>query len=280
MSNVPVLESVRAAFEFRRLHWREAGGALAFVAAAATVDSGGQIAGELGLAKVGQIAGFFAFWMAYGALMRVAFADENKGDPAFKPGPQGFQWALPELRLIGAFVVLLFTCVVAIAVFAFAGVMFVAVTGLFAKVDPNATPQTILAALTPGQRASLYGIVGVSLLAGLYALLRLCLAPAATVARGRINVFSAWKLTQGQALRILAAIVLVNLPSILVVIGMGMVLQLIGQPVAGNPIPHAPLPLALALAALPGIISGFIQLPLSVGLAAYLYRGLRPAGEK
>ena len=72
MSNVPVLESVRAAFDFQRLHWRTVSGVLAAAAAGATVQTAGDISGDSKLAFVGQVAYLLAVCMGYAALMRIA----------------------------------------------------------------------------------------------------------------------------------------------------------------------------------------------------------------
>jgi hypothetical protein len=280
MSNVPVLASVRAALEFRRLHWREVGGVLAFMAATQTVAQAGSAAGDKGLTAVGEMAGLVAVCMATAALLRIAFADENPDDPEFRPGAGGFQWGKPEWRLIGAGAVLVFTFMIYFVLALVVGVLFVLATGLTAKVEPQATPEQIMAALGPGGAAALAALVVSMTLVGLYIALRLSLAPAATIARRAVVVFPSWRMTKGQVLRIFAATFLSSIPTLLASLVAGVLLRALGEPTGPQGAYQAAMPLALLIGAIPGVVSGFVQTPISVGLTAYLYRGLRPAGEK
>ena len=278
MSHLPVLESVRAAFEFRRLHWREAGGALAFAAIGAMVGVAGSLSGDKGLAGVGQMANAVGSCMAYVALMRRAFADEHPGNPEFVSGQSGFQWGMPEWRFIGAnlvvaLVLLLELCAgVLIAVLALAG------TGAPAKISPNAKPEEIYAALGP-VGVSILALIGIGFGAAfIYTYLRLSLAPAATLSKGKVEVFPTWKLTAGQGLRLFAATLISMWPTFAEMALRGTLFAVLGgTTVAGAP--HLAMPQALIVGAVAGGLLAFIQLPISVGLIAYLYRGLRPAGE-
>jgi hypothetical protein len=278
--NVPVLESVRAAFAFQRLHWRTVGGVLAFAAAGATVQTAGDISGDSNLAMVGQIAYLLAICMGYAALMRLAFADENPGEPEFTPGRGGIQWGMPEWRLLGVGALLFSALAIAVSILIFAVILLSIVLGLSSKVEPNATPQQIADAVGPGGSAALLLVFAVFLGGMLYAAARLTLASAATVARRKVQVFSTWSLTKGQVLRVIAASLLSSLPSIAAGLLLAILVGLIGKPAGANAAPQVAMPLALIVAAVPAAILAFVQLPVSVGLTAYLYRGLRPAGEK
>jgi hypothetical protein len=89
-----------------------------------------------------------------------------------------------------------------------------------------------------------------------------CLYPAATVTNKKIEVFSTWPLTKGQFWPILAATILLNLPSL--------ILSMLAVYV----------PVSLGLSPVFGVVlagvNAFVELPLLNGLYAFLYRGLRP----
>jgi hypothetical protein len=280
MSNLPVLESVRAAFAFRKAHWRAVGGVLAFAAAGATVETAGDLSGDKGLAAVGQLAYLVAVCMGYAALMRLAFADENPGDKEFIPGQSGFQWGRPEWRLIGVALLLFFAFMIGASLVFFLTIVISIAAGLSGKIGPDATPQQMAAALGPGGSAALVLLVIGFCIAAVYTAVRLSLAPAATIARGKIEVFSTWGLTKGQALRLIAATLLSSLPSILAGVFLAVFVGVLGRKTGAEGAMQVAMPLALIPGAVTGAVLAFVQLPVSVGLVAYLYRGLRPAGTK
>jgi len=272
MSNVPVLQSVRAADAFRRLHWRRVAGVLAVLAVATTVSEAGSLAGITGL-WAADFLGIVAVVAAYAALMRLAFVDEHPGDPEFVPGPYGFQWGKPEWRLIGVGLLLLFLVVICLALAIFAGFVIAAAAGLSSMFDPEMSPESLMEALGPGGQAAMSLLILTLLAVLIFLSTRLVLAAAATVARKQVVVFQTWPLTKGEFWRILAAVILVNIPAILA----GIVAALVASLLVGDGDATAlPLPVAVIAAAIPGVVSAFIVLPLSAGLTAYLYRGLRP----
>ena len=81
----------------------------------------------------------------------------------------------------------------------------------------------------------------------LYASVRLSLAPAATIARREVQVFSTWSLTKGQFWRIFLATLLIGLPAIAASLLLGLLLAVLGEPTGPNEAYRASLPLALAM---------------------------------
>lgn len=280
MSNVPIVQSARAAWAFRALHWRRVAGVLGALAACNLIGTAGSVVYEeppvwVSLSSVA----FFALWiMGYMALMRLAFADEHPDDPEFEPGPHGFQWAKPEWRFLGIVTLLGFLGLLGVLFLVFVGMVVVAV-GAVGALTSDATPETLWAALGPGGQLTLRLLIVGFLVGAMVISMRLSLAPAATVAHKQILVFQTWALTKGQFLRMFAATVLVVFPPMIAslvlgaIVGAAASLAISGEPDAVN------LPTALVSGLIPSLISAFVILPLSAGLTAYLYRGLRPAAE-
>lgn len=279
MSQVPILRAVRAAVEFRRLHWRSVAGVLVAVAVGGTVNAAGELSGNGAMAGVGEAVYLIAAAMGYAALMRLAFADEHQGDPEFHIGPNGAQWGKPEWRLLGVAGLLLFAYLIAVAFVVFVAMLIILMSGARDALSGSPTPESLLRALGPGGTAAL-GILMLLFVVGLlYVAIRVSLAPAATVSRKRISVFDTWALTKGQAWPILAATLLISLPSIAAGLVMSVIAQQTGQPTGPRGAMQIAMPAALIVGLIPGLIVAFVQLPLSVGLVAYLFRGLRPPEE-
>jgi hypothetical protein len=277
MANVPIIQSVRAAWAFRQLHWREAVGVLSGVAVTGALDQALQLSGtNVGLAV--RIVSLLCVLVAYGALLRLAFADEHPNDPEFRPGPYGFQWGKPEMRLLGVAALLIFLLLLASLTLVFV-IFLVMVTAGVGAITAQTTPESVMAAMGPGGQIALTAAVLAFGLGCLVLSIRLTIAPAATVALKRIQVFEVWPLTRGQFLRILAATLLVSVPSILAGVFTGMAAAMTAPPTPqGQPL-VLPLPEALLVSVIPNLVAAFIVLPMSVGLIAYLYRGLRPTSE-
>lgn len=125
-----------------------------------------------------------------------------------------------------------------------------------------ADPATWQAAMGGAGRA-IVGGVGLAVLAGLtWVKARLALSAAATADLGKVQVLSAWPLTKGRVLPVLASMIAAALPSLAV----GAALRLLG-------------PVSVSEGLFVGLASGLtacgVTLPLSAGLMTYLYR--RPA---
>jgi hypothetical protein len=270
MSHVPVLAAVRAAESFRRLHWRRVAGVLALVALGSTLSTAGALSANLTVRAWGELLYILASVSAYMALLRLAFIDEHPDDPEFVPGPHGFQFGKPELRLLGVGALLVFALLLAACLAFFLVMVVVAGAGL-GSLTADATPESVAAAVGPGGRAAVGFLLAAFVVGMLYFSVRICLAAPATVARKRITVFQTWPLTKGQFWRILAASILVGLPAI----GAGVVVALLTGILGGDADTPLALPAAIAVGAIQGVVASFIVLPLNAGLGAFLYRGLR-----
>jgi hypothetical protein len=101
---------------------------------------------------------------------------------------------------------------------------------------------------------------GVGLLS--WAMTRVALAPAATVASGRVRVLSTWPLTKRIGWGLLGARVAVAAPAV------GVAALALGGPRAGG---AAMAPGAWMLGALCGLMIGGVWLPLNAGLMAHIY---------
>lgn len=274
MSNVPVLQAVRAAEAFRRLHWRRVAGVLVVVAASGAVSQAGVLANDMTLRAIGEIVYVVSAIAAYAALMRLAFIDEHPDDPEFVPGAQGFQWGRPEWRLIGVGLLMGFVFILALAFVVFFCILILVTAGVGA-VTADTSPESVMDAVGPGGQALLSALVFGFLVGLLFFSVRISLAPAATMARKHVAVFQTWRLTKGQFWRIFAATVLVGLPALLAGVVLGLVVMIFGNPSAEGGAPQMAMPGALLAGAIPAAVSAFIVLPLTAGLTAFLYRGLR-----
>lgn len=282
MSNVPVVEAVRAAFAFRRHHWRQVVPALGVVAVGSAIDFAGELTGDSGLRLIGSLINLVATIVAYGALLRLAFVDERPEEPELQPGAGGLQWRRPETRILGVIGLMFLVGLIATTAFILVGVILVMVllsAGLIQPLSPGATPQQITEAMTPQSAAILVGFLFACGAVVVYLFCRLILALPATISRGKVAVFETWALTKGQAWRIFAAVVLSNAPSIAAGLLLAVLVSILAGSGAEGEAVRLALPAALPLAVIWGVVAGFIQLPVTIGLSAYLYRGLRPADE-
>ena len=251
----PVLDNVRAAIAFARAAVPRVAGVLGLVMLL-------NIAGDMASDRFAEIATFLAALlaslMANGALLRLAFADEHAGDVEFKIGPQGFQFGQPELRLLGAILLLALFGLIAflfmlLLVIIFTLAMLVAVHGQAAI-----TPAT---KLPPDVQGVVLGLVLIFAVAILWLAVRICLYPAATIAQKRIQVFSTWTITAGSWWRIFAACLVLFIPAL----ALGGMLSL----TSGVPALQA------GVAILSAGVNAFVELPLFCGLYAHLYKQLR-----
>jgi hypothetical protein len=111
-------------------------------------------------------------------------------------------------------------------------------------------------------------VLGLAFVAFLFWLnLRLFLVNVATIAEGRIMAFSTWRWTKGDALRILAASLIVLFPiQAPIWLAVGVLASALGSSVAGVAI----------LTFLQAVAQNLFLVPALSGLSAFLYRGLRP----
>lgn len=274
MSNVPVLKAVRAAESFRRLHWRRVAGVLALAAVGSTLAAGGALSQNMSVRVWGEVLNVLGSILGYTALLRLAFIDEHPDDPEFIPGPHGFQFGRPELRLLAVGALLVFVLILAACLAFFLIMVVVAGAGLGA-LTADATPESVAAAVGPGGQTAVGGLITAFIVGLLYFSVRICLAAPATVARKQVTVFRTWPLTKGQFWPILGASILIGLPALAAGVVVALLTGILGAD-ANTPLS---LPAGLAIGSVQGVVAGFILLPLNAGLGAYLYRGLRPAPD-
>lgn len=251
-TKVPVGESVRASVDFWKYSVPQTYGILGLVM---LVNLAGWFMSSSPVAAV-IIATPFGI-MASGALMRLAFVDEHPGDASFRLGPSGLQWSRPEWRLLGGLGLLVFLGLLGLLALIMAIFIFGA-----AAVVTSGTQAVQANKPSPAAMATAQALAMVGLIVGTWVAVRVCLYPAATVATKKIQVFSTWSLTKGQFWHIFSAMILLNLPTlVLSTLATYVPVSLGLSPVFG-----------LALSA----VNAFVELPLLNGLYAYLYRGLRP----
>ena len=278
-SNVPVMQSVRAAYTFWRTYWRPVVGALAVLAAVTAFQIYWNLTGRTGLSFLGMLMSIAASTMALGALFRLAFADEHPGDPGFRPGPSGLQWGAMEWRLLGAILLIFLLAVIAMVVFFFLIMLAVIMLAGSGAIGPDMDPEALGRGLGAPGAILLLLLLLILLGTVIYAAVRLVLVQPATAASGKVMVFETWPLTKGQFWPILGAVILVSLPSIISGIVTGAISSSAGVEGAREGAQVLPPATALVVALLSGAVSGFVQAPLTAGLAAYLYRGLRSDGQ-
>ena len=104
------------------------------------------------------------------------------------------------------------------------------------------------------------GLVGVASL--FWALTRVALGPAATVARGRVQALSAWPLTRGLGLRLLATRALVALPAAIALAFAWRIGTCTATRAGAG---------AWVVATIAGLAVGALWLPLNTGLMTYIY---------
>lgn len=256
MAKAPVMESVRAAVAFARANVGRVAGVLGLVM---LLNIAGDMAASPFAEAATLAAAFLAGIMANAALLRLAFAEGAGANPDFRIGPQGFQFGMPEVRLIGAwlllilfgFIALLF--MVLLAALVDVGVIFSHGGG--AALTPDQAVKSPEMLLTSRVLVMIFGVLA------LWVYVRVFTYPAATIAAQRVQVFSTWRMTRGHGLAVLAAVLIVFSP-VLVIDGLLFAAQ-------GRPGP------ALALAVLSAAAHAFVVIPLLCGLSAYFYQALR-----
>ncbi len=245
---------------------------LALTSLAATVYLAGDFANKVEVYLAGIAAYLVVVLMTYGAVFRIAFASRHGDDPAFTPGVSGVQWRAMEWRMLGALLllVLFYAIVIAVAFVAVAGVAF-GIALNKGQIAALTTPQALLAALGPEGQTAVTVLGTVAYAALIYLAIRLSLVLAATADEGRIAVLRTWKLTKGQVWRILASMVLIQLPVLFVSVmvaalaragasgGMGLATDALAP--AG----------ALSAGLIIGVLTGGVAAPLGAGVLAYYY---------
>jgi hypothetical protein len=254
---ISVQDSVKAAFQFAKATAPKAAGVLSIILLldiAAILAPGSASVSPAILA----LKGFEALFgiVAQGALYRLAFADEHAGAPEFRIGPLGLQWGKPEMRLLGAHLLLFFLSFLALLFW-----VLILIVSLGAGMFVSGTAAAPLSP-TPQQASQMLLAFVPLILPAVFVYVRICLYGAATVAEGKVSVFSTWRLTRGHFWPILGAGFLIVLPIA--------VLNLLSA------LPGEPRAATIVLELLTCVLDAFLIRPMSCGLYAHIYTALRP----
>jgi hypothetical protein len=198
------------------------------------------------------LAAAAALLVAQGSLYRLALDR--------RLGPLGLQWGAPETRLL-AVALLKLALLGVLGALAFVVVLCVGYGVASAGPGFIASDPTTWAEGVDARGQGLVTGVTLLCLAGLgWVILRVSLAAAATVARDRVEVLTAFGLTKGRVAAILAGLAAIGAPAALLLLALG---ALRTAAVAAAP----QLAASLAL----GFVFVGLFLPLNVGLMTYLY---------
>lgn len=258
MSTLRSLELFRAGVAFARGAVPQVLGVLAVGGAGALVRAMGEWTRSGGLVGIGSLVEVVA-WIAGGAAMtRLAFADEHHpGDPAFRVGPQGFQWGRPEWRFLGANFVIFAAAMLAVAVPMVAALVLALPFGAGAG-EPSVIGSAIVGAGL---------LVGVAL--AVFLGVRLSMAPTASIAERRLTI--PWAMTKEHLRPLLGTYLLVVLAWLLTIVVLTIVCGIIASGAGGS----AEVRQQAAGTLAGGLAGLFVQLPLTVGAGAAAYRRLR-----
>lgn len=195
--------------------------------------------------------------LAYGALYRRGF-----GKPL---GPLGLQVGLPEARVLGASALVgLVLAFAALLAFIVVGAISLGVAMAVSPANFNAGSEADWRAAFSGPQGFFVALPPLLSLAGLVWLaLRLCLAPAASVAEDGLRALSAFPYTRGAAFGLLVVAAALGTPMLLAS----------GAAAALGRLPGAPH--WIASAAL-GAAFAFFAAPVWTGALIHIYQRLRP----
>ena len=253
--------------------WREATprvwGALAVFALVIVVAQSAQAAGvSASWMLLSAAVEIFASILAYGALLRFAFAGEHPDDADFALGAGGIQWGKPEWRLFGATLLLmlfyLFIVIGVVFLLSLVAVSFAAMEGA-----PSNAPGGLLK--SPSGLAVLAVLI-ICMLGVAWSSIRLSLSLPATVDRQQVQVFSVWGLTKGYAVTLLVAGLICLLP--------GLIVGTMAVIVKTNLGAALPLWGAILIGLVVSAVTVFVQSPLVIGLYSHFYRLLRVSGAQ
>jgi len=253
---ISVQAAITSAFAFARVNAPKTAGILSMIllfdiAAILTPTTASVSPLLLALQGLKALAGV----IAQGALYRIAFANEHGGDPEFRVGPLGLQWGKPEMRLLGAHLLLFFLL--------FLGLLFwvmVLIVSLGAGMFVSGTGAAPLAP-TPEQASHMLAAFAPLFVIALGVYARVCLYSPATVAERKIAVFSTWSLTRGNFLPILGAVFLLAIP-----------ISVLNLLTAWSGVPRAA---TIVIELLTCVLDAFLIRPMYCGLYVHLYTALR-----
>ena len=254
-----VQTAVAEGFDFWRGNVLKAAGPLVIGAVASLIST----VAPFNIAVAASLINVLAMIAAQGALFRIALAPIGVEGPD-RNGPYGLQWRGLETRLLGQtlLLVLLLFGIAIVATFLLAVLLLGFVGG---DVAANAaSPDALMASLSPTARFVFNLGLTLCLLGLLVMVLRLTMAAPATAAENRVRMLSTAGMTRGSVLRLLVAVVVVNLP-VFVLQGLAMGFARLTHSPATD---HWAEGVATAM-------STFFYIPISVGMTAYVYKRLR-----
>ncbi len=149
--------------------------------------------------------------MAQGALYRVALGGAG-ADPATRNGPLGLQWRWLETRLALVIILLLLVLMFAAVVLVFFLMSaLLGIAGGEAAISAT-TADELMAGLSPAANQAFNIGAFLAFLILVAIIMRLAMTAPATAARGRLQFFSTLSLTRGSVMRLVLAVMLINLP--------------------------------------------------------------------
>ena len=217
---LPLGETLKAAFAKLPLAWRGAWGAILVCAVVWSVAGWSANAVEASWAMigrgVGQIAGLAAGLALAGGLTRIAVSADLDEARRRGLGPAGLQFGWPELRLLGAALL----CAVFMAmILSVAALLLLALFGM-AGLDAEAINQRNWVAVGPVWKLVLLAVVTLLVAYGVLVMaVRLSLFAPATLGRGHMVSLSSMGVAQGSFWPLLGGLIVVGLPK-LVLIGL------------------------------------------------------------
>lgn len=274
--NFSVTEVVGHGVNFARANTGRVLGVLLLAAVVGGVGTGLDAAGRNG--GVFNLLNWVLSIVATGALLRLAFRADQPDRADFQVGAQGFQWRNTETQLLLAALTLVFIFAMAVLALIFVLILigvFAGLSGALASVQAAATPDELVEQLGPGLATAFMLVLLGFLCVVIWLAVRLTLYAPATVAEGRMRVFESMALTKGRFWKLLGALILASLPTILASVIAGGVVEAVGeQGEDGTKV--VDLPLGLALGLITGLVVSLVQIPLVIGVYAELYRRLGP----
>lgn len=210
-------------------------GVLAAVSVGGVWTSSGEI--DIGLACIGVLAGL----AAVGALFRIAVTDGQPQAKALGLGPAGFQFGLPEARLLGAAALCLLFLAMIVALL---GLTVLAVSGM-AELDAEAIRARDWAnAGSSWKLATVAVVAGGAVVVPFMLATRLALFAPATVATGRAVSLGAMVISRGSVWPLFLGLVATALPTVTTLAAIEVV-------DASGPVQHSLLILVFALVQTP-----------------------------
>lgn len=258
--------AIAEGFEFWRQHWRKAAGPLS-LAVASYLAYVTALTAQPTIGLLALLGYFVSHLVARTAFYRIAMAGQGGVSPADN-GPAGLQWKRLETQFVGVALLKLALFLVASVIAAF--LLATLMAGMFTS-PPTTTPETLddfMALLSPTGRL-VFGIAVLATVAGFLVLwARLSMAEPATVATGRVQVFSSLKTTKGLATALIGLRLLIQAPVLLLQLAGLQLGVIVGDPATGA--------VAQVVVGVMGIV---FMVAIEVGALAHVHRELgRQAG--